>query len=282
MPSLTATTSYAALRRAPWPALRRLIRRGGYRGHTAGLAPGKLQVNLAILPAAFAADFRLYCDRNPKACPLVGVTAPGDPLFRALGADIDVRTDAPAYNVYRHGTLAESLTDIGAIWQDDLVAFALGCSFTFERALMAEGLRLLHVENDRTVSMYASTIPTEPAGPFGGGMVVSMRMIETDRIGDAVRISAAYPLAHGAPVHVGDPAAIGIPDLASPDWGDPPVPDQHCTPVFWACGVTPQRAIRKARPPLCITHRPGSMLITDLDEMAAAAVDPSTKQERTL
>lgn len=259
---------YARLRHADTTTVRRLIRDGAYRGHTAGLAPGKLQANLAILPAAYATDFMRYCQRNPKPCPLVGVTETGDPMFPTLGSDIDVRTDVPAYHVYRDGVFVESRADIKELWQNDLVAFALGCSFTFERALMAEGIRLEHIETNKTVPMYRSSIATRPAGLFGGGMVVSMRMIPKERVEDARRISQAYPWAHGGPVHVDDPGAVGINDLMAPDWGDPPTLSEGSTPVFWACGVTPQNAIRQAKPPLCITHQPGRMLITDVDEMA--------------
>ena len=248
--------------------VRALIREGRHDRHTAGLAPGRLQANLVILPASQSLDFMRFCQRNPKPCPLVGVTDTGDPFFRTLGDDIDVRTDLPAYNIYRNGDLALSRTDLSDLWQDDFVAFALGCSFTFERTLMAEGIGLDHIDSNRTVAMYRTSIATRPAGPFTGGMVVSMRPIEADRVDDAIRLSKRYPLAHGAPVHVGDPEAIGITDLGTPDYGEPPLDLAGRTPVFWACGVTPQNAIHQAKPPICITHKPGCMLITDVDEMA--------------
>ena len=247
---------------------RALIREGRHQGHTAGLAQGRLQANLVILPETNALDFMRYCQRNPKPCPLVGVTDSGDPWFRTLGQDIDVRTDLPAYNIYRDGELIESRADLLDLWRDDLVAFALGCSFTFERALMAEGIRLDHIEVNRTVAMYRTSIETRAAGPFAGGMVVSMRPIAPDQVQQAVGISKRYPLAHGAPVHTGDPEAIGIGDLGAPDYGEPPLDLASRAPVFWACGVTPQNAIRLAKPPLCITHKPGCMLITDVDEFA--------------
>lgn len=256
-------------------AVRRRFREGLSSGHTAGLAPGRLQANLVILPASQALDFMRYCQRNPKPCPLVGVTDTGDPNFRTLGADIDVRTDLPAYNVYRDGHLVESHTDLIELWRDDFVAFALGCSFTFERALMTAGIPLDHIEADRTVAMYRTSIETRKAGPFAGGMVVSMRPIDEERVADAVSISKNYPLAHGAPIHVGDPEVIGIQDLDAPDWGDPPLGHAGRTPVFWACGVTPQNAIRQAKPPICITHEPGCMLITDVDEFAETPFLPN-------
>lgn len=256
--------------------VRRLIRQGRHQGQTAGLAPGRLQANLVVLPASRALDFMRYCQRNPKPCPLVGVTDTGDPFFRTLGADIDLRTDLPAYNIYRDGRLVESRSCLIELWQDDFVAFALGCSFTFERALMAAGMPLDHIEANRTVAMYRTSIETRPAGPFAGGMVVSMRPIDDDRVADAIDISKRYPLAHGEPIHVGDPDAIGIVDLDAPDWGDPPRIPIGRTPVFWACGVTPQNAIRQARPPICITHKPEHMLITDVDEFAETPFAPST------
>ena len=250
--------------------VRARIRGGEHRGHTAGLAPGRLQANLVILPLDHALDFMRFCQRNPKPCPLVGVTDTGDPFFHTLGDDIDVRTDLPAYNIYRNGEFTEARADLLDLWQDDFIAFALGCSFTFERALMAEGLPLDHIEADRTVAMYRTSIETRRAGPFGGGMVVSMRPIAADRVDDAISISKRYPLAHGGPVHVSDPGKIGIGDLNVPDYGEPPLDLLGRTPVFWACGVTPQNAIRQAKPPICITHKPGCMLITDVDEFAEA------------
>jgi uncharacterized protein YcsI (UPF0317 family) len=252
--------------------VRAAIRAGEYRSHTAGLGQGHLQANLAILPEAYALDFMRYCQRNPKPCPISGVSDTGNPMMFTLGRDIDIRTDVPVYNIYRDGRLAESAHDIRDRWQDDMVAFALGCSFTFEHALMQAGLRLWHVDNDRTVPMFRSSLETVPAGPFGGKMVVSMRAIPRERVADTVAISARFPLAHGAPVHAGDPAAIGIADIARPDWGDPAPVAEGQLPVFWACGVTPQVAIEAARLPLCITHKPGHMLITDIPEDAEVPV----------
>lgn len=251
--------------------LRAVIRSGRYRGHTAGLAAGKLQANLAILPGDYAADFERFCRLNPQPCPLVGVTKPGDPIWSALG-DVDVRTDAPSYNVYRDGELVETTPDISGLWRDDLTAFALGCSFTFEAALLAAGVPMAHIEADKTVPMYRTTIETKPAGPFGGGMVVSLRYVAPDQVELARETTARFPWAHGAPVHVGDPAKIGIADVASPDWGDPPV-HQDGEPMFWACGVTPQNALSQAKPSLCITHTPGRMLITDIDDGDDSFID---------
>lgn len=253
-------------------AVRGAIRTGAYRSHTAGLAPGVLQSNLAIMPERYALDFMRFCQRNPKPCPLSAVSDTGDPMMRTLGRDIDIRTDVPAYNVYREGKLDATVADIASIWTDDLVAFALGCSFTFEHALMQAAVTLWHIDNDTTVPMFRSDIDTVAAGPFHGKMVVSMRAIPVAQVDLVVTVSRRFPLAHGAPVHVGDPAAIGIKDVARPEWGDAaPVPEGH-VPVFWACGVTPQVAIEQAGLPLCITHKPGHMLITDVPEDAESPV----------
>ncbi|MEM7296315.1 MAG: putative hydro-lyase [Pseudomonadota bacterium] len=262
-----ARTTYRELIDRDVGVARAAIRAGGYSGHTAGLAAGKLQANLAIMPAAHAGDFEAFCRANPKACPLVGKTAPGNPMWSELG-DIDLRTDVPSYNLYRHGALTDQVNDLTALWQGDFVAFAIGCSFTFERALMAEGIPMAHIEADRTVPMYRTTLMTHERGPFGGGMVVSLRLIPEDQVEAAREITARYPWAHGAPVHVGDPAEIGITEIGSPDWGDPPI--GHGVPMFWGCGVTPQNAIARAKLPLVITHTPGAMLITDIADTADA------------
>jgi len=266
------TTDFESLRQADLPALRAAIRAGQYTGHTAGLGRGYLQANVVILPATLALDFMRFCQRNPKPCPLVGVSDTGDPMMHTLGRDIDIRSDVPAYNIYRHGRLERSAPDIADLWTGDMVAFALGCSFTFEHALMQAGLPLWHVENDTTVPMFRTDIACVSAGPFSARMVVSMRAIDGRRVDEAVALSRRYPLAHGAPVHVGDPAEIGIHDLTRPDWGDPAPVGADQVPVFWACGVTPQVAIEAAAPLLCITHKPGHMLITDIPETAEVPV----------
>lgn len=244
-------------------AARRLIRSGAYAGQTAGMAMGYLQGNIVILPAAFALAFAAFCHRNPKPCPLVAMSDPGEPRLPALGADIDIRCDVPRYNVYRGGELAEQVTDLHGLWRDDFVTFVLGCSFSFEEALLEAGIPVRHIERNETVAMYRTGIATVPAGPFGGGMVVSMRPLTPPDAIRAIEITSRFPAAHGAPVHLGDPAAIGITCLDRPDWGDPPEIRPGEIPVFWACGVTPQAAVQAARPPICITHCPGSMLITD-------------------
>ena len=261
-------TTYELLKSAALTEQRAAIRTGNYSSHTAGLGKGYLQANLAIMPESYALDFMRFCQRNTKPCPLTGVSDTGDPMMTTMGRDIDIRTDVPAYNIYRDGKLAGSTHDIRDIWQDDLVAFALGCSFTFEHALMRAGVPLWHIENNMTVPMFRSNIDTVPAGPFSGKMVVSMRAVPQDRVEEVVVISRRFPLAHGAPVYWGNPAGIGIADVSRPEWGDPAPVGPGQVPVFWACGVTPQVALEAARLPLCITHKPGHILITDVAEDA--------------
>ena len=245
-------------------ATRQRIRRGEITGHTSGLAPGCVQGNVVILPQALAADFLRFCQLNPKPCPLLAVSAPGDPALPALGADIDMRSDVPRYRVFRGGELVEEPTDIGHLWRADLVSFILGCSFSFEWALLEDGLQIHHVTAGRNVPMYRTSVRTEPAGPFHGPLVVSMRSVRPADAIRAVQITSRFPGVHGAPVHIGLPQQIGIHDLAQPDWGDAVEVPADELPVFWACGVTPQAVIAEARPEFCVTHAPGCMLITDL------------------
>lgn len=245
-------------------ALRRAAREGGFRAPTNGECPGYLQGNLVILPAAYADAFLRFCMRNPKPCPLLGVSEPGDPTVPTLGADLDIRTDLPAYRVYRDGAHSDTVADVVALWREDFVIFVLGCSFSFEHALARAGVPLRHTLAGRNVPMYVTALETEAAGAFGGPLVVSMRAFAPADAIRAITLSDRYPIAHGAPVHIGDPAAIGIEDITKPDFGDPAVTEPGDIPVFWACGVTPQVAIRRARPAIAITHDPGHMLVTDL------------------
>jgi len=243
----------------------RLAARCGQLGTpTAGIAPGHVQGNLAILPKNLAADFLLFCQRNPKPCPLLAVSDPGNPALPALGQDIDIRTDLPRYRVWRAGDLVEEPADVRHVWRDDLVSFLIGCSFSFEEALVAEGIELRHMTACSNVPMWRSNIQTAPAGPFHGPMVVSMRPMTAARAIRAIQITSRFPTVHGAPVHIGDPALIGIRDVARPDYGDPVEVRPDELPVFWACGVTPQAVVAAARPEFCITHAPGYMLVTDL------------------
>jgi uncharacterized protein YcsI (UPF0317 family) len=252
-------------------AARAIIRRGEYAGHTAGIAPDFVQGNLCILPAALATEFAAFCQRNPKPCPIIGMGAPGDPIIADLG-DIDIRTDVPRYRVFKEGRLVEEPTDIRKYWAGDLVAFVLGCSFSFEQPMLQGGLRLAHLEHNTTVPMYRTSIDCAAAGPFKGKMVVSMRAFSPADAIRAVQITSRFPAVHGAPVHIGFPEAIGIADLQRPDFGDPPMIAPGQLPLFWGCGVTPQVAIEAARPAICITHKPGAMLITDRLNSALAAL----------
>lgn len=243
---------------------RRRIRAGGHRLPTSGMAPGYVQGNLAILPREFAADFARFCQLNPKPCPLLASSEPGDPRLPALGEDLDIRTDIPLYRIWKNGELIEEVTDLKKVWRDDLVSFVLGCSFSFEEALIEDGIRLRHFEAGCNVAMYRTNIATRSAGPFGGPTVVSMRPMKPADAIRAIQITSRFPNVHGAPIHFGDPAAIGIKDINRPDFGDNVEIRAGEVPVFWACGVTPQSAIRAARPPLSFTHKPGCMLATDL------------------
>lgn len=245
-------------------ALRQLIRAGRYRGHTSGLARGHVQANIVILTRDWAYDFLQFCALNRKACPLIDVTDPGDPVFRNLGRDVDIRTDVPMYRVYRDGNAYHETTGITELWRDDFVAFAIGCSFSFEHALMEAGVPLRHIAMSRNVAMYRTSVDTIGTSRLAGKLVVSMRPMSVPNAIRAIEITSRMPRAHGAPVHFGDPAAIGIADLAQPDWGDAVPVQPGEVPVFWACGVTPQAVVQQARPELCITHAPGHMLITDL------------------
>jgi uncharacterized protein YcsI (UPF0317 family) len=243
---------------------RRRIRAGGFRKPTAGMAPGYVQGNLAILPKELAADFTRFCMLNPKPCPLLGQSEPGDWRLPMLGEDLDIRTDIPRYRVWKKGELIEEVDDLNQVWRDDLVSFVLGCSFSFEEALIENGLELRHQTCNSNVPMYRTNIQCTPAGPFHGPMVVSMRPFKPADAIRAVQITSRFPSVHGAPVHLGHPHSIGIADINKPDYGDAVPVGADEIPVFWACGVTPQSVIAAAKLPFAITHAPGLMLVTDL------------------
>jgi uncharacterized protein YcsI (UPF0317 family) len=244
-------------------AARLAIRAHQHRGPTSGLAPGYVQGNLAILPQALAADFLRFCQLNPKPCPLIGLSAPGDGRVPALGEDLDIRTDLPRYRVWRNGELVAEPDDVRDFWRDDLVSFVIGCSFSFEEALMSDSIELRHITLKRTVPMYRTSITTAAAGPFHGPMVVSMRPLTPAKAIRAIQITTRFPAVHGAPVHIGKPELIGIADIGKPDYGDAVPVGVDELPVFWACGVTPQSVIATVKPDFCITHYPGAMLVTD-------------------
>jgi uncharacterized protein YcsI (UPF0317 family) len=253
-------------------AERQRIRSGAFTGPTSGLAAGNVQANLVILPRALANDFLRFAQANPKPCPVLAVSEPGDPGFPTLGRDLDIRTDLPRYRVWRHGELVEEPTDVNHVWRDDLVSFAIGCSFSFEEALVEDGIEVRHIACGSNVPMYRTSIPCVPAGVFHGPLVVSMRPLKPADAIRAVQITSRFPSVHGAPVHLGMPEMIGIKDIAAPDYGDAVPVGADELPVFWACGVTPQAAIAAVKPEFCITHAPGAMLITDLRNTKLAAL----------
>ena len=244
-------------------AVRAACRRNDLTGPTPGLAPGYVQANLVVLPREWAFDFLLFCQRNPKPCPLLDVTEPGDPEPRTVAPGADLRTDLPAYRIWRNGELVEEPTDVTRHWRDDLVAFLIGCSFTFETALLDAGVPVRHIEEGVNVPMYRTNVACRPAGRFTGPMVVSMRPLTPAQAVRATQVCSRLPRAHGAPVHFGDPSAIGISAIDCPDFGDRVTIRTGEVPVFWACGVTPQAALMQAKPPFAITHKPGHMFLTD-------------------
>jgi uncharacterized protein YcsI (UPF0317 family) len=248
------------------------IRKGQFTGPTSGLAPGNVQANLVILPRALAHDFLRFAQANPKPCPVLAVSEEGSPAFPILGAELDIRTDIPLYRVWRNGVLVDEPTDVCDVWRDDLVSFAIGCSFSFEEALQQDGIDVRHISCGTNVPMYRTNIPCVPAGVFNGPLVVSMRPLKPKDAIRAVQITSRFPSVHGAPVHIGLPGSIGIADIGKPDYGDAVPIGADELPVFWACGVTPQAVIAQVRPEFCITHAPGSMLITDLKNTSLAAL----------
>lgn len=249
--------------RARWsPQQAREAFRSGLYVQTSGISRGYAQANLIIVPTAQAFDVLLFAQRNPKSCPLLGVLEPGQTDSSLLPGG-DIRTDLARYAVYENGVKTCEPTDIASYWRGDLVTFIIGCSFTFESALMAEGIRLAHIDQGVNVPMFKTSRRCASAGAMSGPLVVSMRPIPSDQVSDAVRITSRYPSVHGAPVHVGNPQELGIDNLQSPDFGDPVSMEPGQIPVFWACGVTPQAAIMETRPALAIGHAPGHMLITD-------------------
>ena len=244
--------------------IRQAIRQGNWDKPTSGLANGFLQTNLVILPKDMAFEFLLFCQRNPKSCPLIDVTDPGSYTPSLSAPSADLRSDIPRYHVYRNGELTEKPTDITGLWQDDMVAFLIGCSFTFEEALVKNGIPMRHNEEGRNVPMYKTSIPTVKAGRFEGPTVVSMRPVAEKDLVRAVQVTSRFPTVHGAPLHLGHPSSIGITDLDQPDYGDSVTVKEGEVPVFWACGVTPQAVAAHVKPPFMITHAPGHMFITDI------------------
>ena len=247
---------------------RQLVRQQIHTGPTAGICPGYAQANLVILPQDLAYDFLLFAQRNPKSCPLLEVTDTGSRFLQEVAPGADIATDLPKYRVYEHGVLTGEYTDVSHLWRDDLVSFLIGCSFSFEGELLEADLPVRHIEEGRNVPMYVTNIPCKSAGAFHGTMVVSMRPMTPAQAIRATQITGAMPRVHGAPVHMGDPAAIGIADINKPDFGDAVTVQPGEIPVFWPCGVTPQAALMASKPAFAITHAPGHMLVTDVKNIA--------------
>ncbi|MBE6962635.1 MAG: putative hydro-lyase [Ruminococcaceae bacterium] len=243
---------------------RQIVREGGHTGPTAGICPGYAQANLVILPRELAYDFLLFAQRNPKSCPILEVSDTGSRYLKEIAPGADIAKDIPRYRIYEHGVMTGEYTDVSAFWRDDLVSFLIGCSFSFEGELMEADVSVRHIEEGRNVPMYITNIPCQPAGVFQGNMVVSMRPLPYDQIVKSVLVTGSMPKVHGAPVHIGEPAAIGIRDIHTPDFGDSVTIRPGEVPVFWPCGVTPQAVLMASKPAFAITHAPGHMLVTDV------------------
>lgn len=253
------------MRATDTPAGARAAYQAGLVASTSGHASGFTQANLVILPREWAWDMLLFGQRNPQPVPLLDVTEPGSPRTE-LAPEADLRTDLPLYRVWRDGQLAEEVPDVTGLWRDDLVSFLIGCSFSFERALLDAGVPVRNIEQGRNVAMFRTNRQCRPAGRLSGDLVVSMRPVPAALVATAVQVTGRMPQVHGAPVHVGDPASLGIADLTAPDFGEPIEFEDGDVPVFWACGVTPQAALMASRPPFAITHAPGHMFVTDVSD----------------
>ncbi len=243
---------------------REAISEGKIKSQTAGMCPGYAQGNIVILPETDALDFKRFAENNPKPCPILEIFKTGDPISHIVAKEADITKVVPRYRVFRGGEFKEEIDEISSLWREDLVTFVLGCSFTFESALIEAGIRMKHVEMNKNVAMYVTNIQTKPAGRFSGPLVVSMRPIKHEDVERAIEVTSKYPEVHGAPIHVGDPLAIGIKNIEQPDFGEFVEIGPDETPVFWACGVTPQMALKNAAAEIVITHSPGHMLITDI------------------
>ncbi len=252
--------------------VRQLIRQEKIHGPTAGMAKGYTQANLAVMTKDLAYDFMLFSLRNPKACPVLDVTEPGSPVPKLVAPQADLRYDIPGYRIYRKGVLTEEVRNLEKHWQEDMVAFLLGCSFTFEGPLLDAGLPIRHIEQNCNVPMYITNIECIPAGVFHGPTVVSMRPMTPAQAIRATQITSRFPAVHGSPIHIGDPALIGIKDINKPDFGDAVTINPGEIPVFWACGVTPQAVAMAVKPEIFITHAPGYMFICDTKDESLSVI----------
>ena len=246
--------------------VRALIRAGKISSQTSGMCSGYAQANVCVLPREYAYDFLLFAQRNPKSCPLLEVLDTGSSLPETCASGADIATDIPLYRVWENGILRGEYPDVVPFWRDDLVSFIIGCSFSFESLLIGAGIDVRNISEECNVPMYVTDIDTVPAGVFSGKLVVSMRPIPYNQIVKAVTVTASMPRVHGSPVHIGDPSAIGIKDIAHPDFGDAVTIKGGEVPVFWCCGVTPQSVVMNSKPSFCITHSPGHMFITDIPD----------------
>ncbi|MDO5563412.1 MAG: putative hydro-lyase [Synergistaceae bacterium] len=239
------------------------IRSGEWKYPTSGLCLTHVQANMIVLPKDWAYDFLVFAQRNPKPCPILDITELGSGEAKIIAPGSDIRTDIPKYRVWKNGELADEPDDINKYWKDDLVAFLLGCSFSFEGALLEAGIPIRHIDMNRNVPMYVTNIQCRSAGRLSGPMVVSMRPVKYSQVTKSVLCTGRFPSVHGAPVHIGDPSAIGIKNIERPEFGDPVEIREGEVPVFWACGVTPQAVLMNSKPPFAITHAPGYMFIGD-------------------
>ncbi|RIL74883.1 putative hydro-lyase [Staphylococcus cohnii] len=246
--------------------LRKMISKDELTGHTSGMAKGYVQANVVILPSAYAYDFLKFCFRNPKTCPLLDVSEIGSTSFPTYGKDANITNEVAQYKVYRYGELVESPTDIAHLFNDDMVSFLIGCSFTFEHALLDAGLPIRHIEEEHNVPMYITNIPAASSGHFSGNITVSMRPMTMQQAIKATEITTHFKNVHGTPIHIGNPSEIGIENITNPDFGEPVTIKENEVPVFWGCGVTPQSVALDAKPELMITHAPGHMFITDVPD----------------
>lgn len=243
-----------------------MISKNELTGHTSGMAKGYVQANVVILPSIYAYDFLKFCFRNPKTCPLLDVSEIGSTSFPTYGKEANITNEVAQYKVYRYGELVESPTDISHLFNDDMVSFLIGCSFTFEHALLEAGLPIRHIEEEHNVPMYITNIPAAPSGHFSGNITVSMRPMTMQQAIKATEITTHFKNVHGTPIHIGDPSTIGIENITNPDFGEPVTIKENEVPVFWGCGVTPQSVALDAKPELMITHAPGHMFITDVPD----------------
>ena len=253
----------SSINRTPPNQFRLKCRTQEFTSQSSGSCPGFVQANVTILPREYAYDFLVFCQRNPKPCPLLEILDPGSYLTSVMANNADIRTDIPKYTVLRNGQRSEELHDISSLWHEDLVTFLLGCSYSFEEALIREGIPVRHIQENKNVPMYVTSIPCRPAGIFSGPLVVSMRPVHKDLVAKAVEITSKFPRVHGAPVHVGNAEEIGIKDINRVDFGEAVTIREDEVPVFWACGVTPMKACMDSRIPFAITHSPGHMLVLD-------------------